>query len=175
MESATARSDEQESRISLLESEFGAILEEFKLPGFIDASHVTINRENYLPILDGRRFNELSSQGLKVLVNVAHALAHQRTSIALGIPLPNILFIDGLTSNVGREGLDTERIKAVYRVLAETSEHLGYQLQIIVSDSNIPEEAERSTITNCPTCHSYLSRISQIKLIDLKQGPSGVL
>ncbi|MFC1944619.1 hypothetical protein ACFLX5_03915 [Chloroflexota bacterium] len=140
---ATARVSDQESRIRYLDDEFRAILKEICLPGFVDPSKGVIDRETYLPILDGRRFSELSSLGLKVLVNVAHALAHQRTGIALDLALPNILFIDGLTANVGQEGLDMERIIAVYRILSEISEKLGDRLQIIAADSHIPREAEQ--------------------------------
>lgn len=101
----------------------------------------TIDLRTYLPVLYGRRFDELSSQGLKVLVNVAHALAHQRTAAEQNIPLPNILFIDGLTSNIGHEDLDQERVEAIYRYLISLSREPGERLQVIVADNDVPSFA----------------------------------
>ncbi len=73
------------------------------------------------------------------MVNVAHALAHQRTSLATGIPLPNILFVDGLTSNIGqRDDLDRGRVEGIYRYLMRLSDDLGDQLQVIVADNDVP-------------------------------------
>jgi hypothetical protein len=57
--------------------------------------------------------------------------------------LPNILFIDGPTSNVGHEGLDRERVEAVYAYLVEMSNRYGEDLQIIVADNDIPSFAEQ--------------------------------
>jgi hypothetical protein len=84
----------------------------------------------------------LSSQGLQVLVNVAYAVAHQKTAIELGLPLPNILLIDGLTTNVGHEGFDVERVHNAYLSLIALAEELGDTLQIIVADGNVPPEAD---------------------------------
>ena len=102
-----------------------------------------MDRRTYLPVLDGRRFDDLSSQGLQVLVNVAYVIAHQVTAIELRLPLPNILLIDGLTTNVGQEGYDVERVHNAYDYLIEIAEEHGDTLQIIVSDGNVPPEAEK--------------------------------
>ena len=40
------------------------------------------------------------------MVNIAHALAHQLTCIHFDLKLPNILLIDGLSGNIGYEGLE---------------------------------------------------------------------
>lgn len=143
LEAASARTETAEQRIEHLESEFATLVERFRLPRLEGPDEVRIDRRTYLPILYGRRFSELSSQGLQVLVNVAHALAHHRTSIALNLGLPQILFIDGLTSNLGHEGEDLERVNAVYNYLIELSEELGNRFQIIVADNDVPPQAER--------------------------------
>ncbi len=126
-----------------LTSEFALLLERFSVPRFPGVTEPsTIDLRNYQPVLYGRRFDELSSQGLMVLVNVAHALAHQRTAITRGLLLPNILFIDGLTSNIGHEDLDQERVEAIYRYLIGLSEELGERLQVIVADNDVPAFAQ---------------------------------
>jgi len=83
----------------------------------------------------------LESQGLKVMVNTAHALAHQLTCIHFDLQLPNILLIDGLSGNIGYEGLDRERIEAIYSYIIRVSQEYQNRLQIIVSDNTVPESA----------------------------------
>ncbi len=57
-----------------LTSEFALLLERFSVPRFPGVTEPsTIDLRNYQPVLYGRRFDELSSQGLIVVVNVAHA------------------------------------------------------------------------------------------------------
>jgi hypothetical protein len=131
------------TRVAALNEEFDSVVTQFNPPRFSGASeHSRIDPQTYLPVLFGRRFDELSSQGLKVIVNVAHAVAHQRAGIRLGLALPNILFIDGLTSNIGhREGLDRDRVEAIYGYLIGLSSELGEQLQVIVADHDVPDLA----------------------------------
>jgi hypothetical protein len=50
--------------------------------------------------------------------------------------------IDGLTTNVGQEGYDVERVHHAYKYLIALSEELGDTLQIIVADGNVPPEAD---------------------------------
>jgi hypothetical protein len=91
----------------------------------------------------GRRFDDLSSPGLATLVNVAHALAHHITSLNLGLNLPSILFIDGLSEHLGQEGLDPKRLSAIYEYLVDISAKFGDRLQIFVVDNEIPVVARK--------------------------------
>ena len=142
IDAALSSFDIFEERVRYLEEEFRHILNQFKRPLFPDPGITGIDRENYLPKLDGRRFDELQSQGLKVMVNVAHALAHQLTSIKFGLKIPNILFIDGLTGNMGYEGLDQERIESIYQFLISINKNFANQLQVIVVDNSVPNIAK---------------------------------
>jgi hypothetical protein len=139
--STYARSD-AENRMRALERKFEEVLAAFRVPRFGDVRKVSIDRRTFLPVVDGRPFDELSSQGLQVLVNVAHAVAHQETALEFGIPLPNILIIDGLTKNVGHEGFDLERVNDVYGYLMRLSEREADRLQLIVADNDVPSQAE---------------------------------
>lgn len=103
-----------------------------------------INRSNYLPEVTGRPFDELSSQGLTVLVNVAHALAHHTVSLDNDLPLPSLLVLDGLSNNVGHEGFDLERRDDTYRLLMEEVERYGGRLQVIALDNDVPDFAEQA-------------------------------
>ncbi|MYS09758.1 hypothetical protein GTW71_25745 [Streptomyces sp. SID6041] len=128
-----------QQRLEKLDEEFEATLRNFDVPRFDKRPGSRINRETYMPIVDGRSFADLQSQGVGVLVNVAHVLAHQRVALDIeGIPLPNLLIIDGISSNVGHEGVDLERLRKMYATLLEVAtEHID-QLQIIVTDNDSP-------------------------------------
>jgi hypothetical protein len=142
LDGESVRRADAEGRIQRLEAKFEEIVEAFGVPRFGDMRRAAIDRVTYLPVLDGRRFDELSSQGLQVLLNVAHALAHHLVALELGTPLPGILFIDGLTSNVGHEGFDLQRVHDVYGYLGGVSQRHGEQLQLIVADNDVPLEAQ---------------------------------
>lgn len=131
-----------DDRVHFLEQTFRDLLEAIRAPRFTSPGPTVIDRGTYLPIYDGRRFDELQSQGLQVMVNVAHVVAHQLTAIHFDLPLPNILLVDGLTGNIGYEGLDMERVEAIYHLLIDVAANHGDRLQIIVADNSIPQFAK---------------------------------
>ncbi|MDQ3254386.1 MAG: hypothetical protein M3R15_10845, partial [Acidobacteriota bacterium] len=138
IEAALSNESAFNERVSFLEETFTEILERIRAPRYTNAGPTSIDRRTYLPIYDGRRFDELQSQGLQVMINVAHAVAHQLTALHFGLPLPNILLVDGLTGNIGYEGLDLERVEAIYSFLMEITEEHGEELQIVVADNSVP-------------------------------------
>ncbi|MYT68314.1 MULTISPECIES: hypothetical protein [unclassified Streptomyces] len=126
-------------RLSNLDQALEASLREFDAPRFDNRPGSRISRETYLPVVDGRSFADLESQGVEVLVNVAHVLAHQRVAMAdESIPLPNLLIIDGISSNVGHEGHDLRRLRNMYAALLGAATDNIDQLQIIVTDNDSP-------------------------------------
>ncbi|MEU5668517.1 hypothetical protein, partial [Streptomyces longwoodensis] len=137
---ATRHSNQTVSeRLRKLDGAFEAALRSFDAPRFDDQPGSYINRKTYLPVVDGRPFADLQSQGVEVLVNVAHVLAHQHVALNdHDIPLPNLLIIDGISSNVGHEGVDLERLRKMYAsLLRAATEHVD-RLQIIVTDNDSP-------------------------------------
>lgn len=143
IEAAMRSESDFNERVRFLEEQFNAILHRIRAPRYPNPGPTVIDRKTYLPIYDGRRFDELQSQGLQVMVNVAHAVAHQLTALHFGLTLPNILLIDGLTGNMGYEGLDLERVEAIYEFLMEIVEGDNTNLQIIVADNSVPNFAKR--------------------------------
>lgn len=132
-----------QQRINSLDEAFRANLERLHVPEIGEVGLSYIDRTTYLPVVNGRSFDNLSSLGLKVLVNIAHTLAHQE--VAASDPqgkLPGILLIDGPTSNIGHEGTDRERVDSIYRYLIEVGERLGDRVQLIVADNDVPDFAE---------------------------------
>ena len=127
------------ARLDRLDEAFETALRSFDAPRFDNQPGSRINRETYMPVVDGRSFADLQSQGVEVLVNVAHVLAHQQVALNDdAIHLPNLLIIDGISSNVGHEGIDLERLRKMYATLLETATEHVDRLQIIVTDNDSP-------------------------------------
>ncbi|WP_218009686.1 hypothetical protein [Actinomadura kijaniata] len=124
-----------EEHVRALEQRMLEYLHELHIPQFGDELSVKINRTTFLPIIAGRSFEELSSQGLKTLVNIAHALAHHTVAIDRDLPLPGFLIIDGISANSGSEGFDRARVADVYRLLKQVGEEYEDELQIIAVDN----------------------------------------
>lgn len=127
-----------EANVRALEERVLEYLVELHVPELGRQLTVTINRTNYLPIVSGRTFDRLSSQGLKTLVNVAHALAHHTVAIDRNLPMPGLLILDGLSANVGSEGFDQERVNDMYRLLVREAAAYRQSLQIVAVDNELP-------------------------------------
>ena len=110
------------------------------MPQLGDLLTVKINRTTYLPEVSTRTFDELSSQGLKTLVNVAHALAHHTVAIDRGLDMPGLLILDGVSANSGKEGLERDRIADMYRLFGEVASEYVQNLQLIIVDNDVPSE-----------------------------------
>ncbi|WP_157596275.1 hypothetical protein [Plesiocystis pacifica] len=131
-----------QSRIARLEQRMSELLSRMRLPAFLDA-RAQISRANYLPIVGGRTFGELLSEGLTVEVNIAHALAHQLVSAELNLGLPKILFIDSPSSAFGKEGFDPKRLHSIYEQIRHVCSELAGDLQVIIADNHVPDGFDR--------------------------------
>jgi hypothetical protein len=125
-----------EDNVHALERRMLEYLRELHIPDLGQELSVHINRTTYLPEVSGRTFDELSSQGLKTLVNIAHALAHHTVAIDRNIPMPGLLILDGLSANAGHEGFDQER-RDVYRLLGAVGDQYRMRLQLIAVDNEL--------------------------------------
>jgi hypothetical protein len=129
-----------DENIEALEGRILDYLTRLHVPQLGELLTVRINRQNYLPEVSTRTFDELSSQGLKTLVNVAHALAHHTVAIDRDLPLPGLLVLDGVSANSGKEGFEGDRIVDMYELFDEVASTYGDQLQLIVVDNDLPPE-----------------------------------
>ncbi len=75
LERLQTRDTEVQGRLISLENTFLQLVNRIGLPEFPGDPRAAVNRETYLPIVNGRRFEELSSGGLKVLTSLAFTLA----------------------------------------------------------------------------------------------------
>ncbi|MEV0733862.1 hypothetical protein [Polymorphospora sp. NPDC050346] len=131
-----------EENVKALEKRMLEYLQQLRIPDLGQELTVKINRKTYLPEVSGRSFDELSSQGLKTLVNIAHALAHHTVAIDRNLPLPGLLILDGISANSGQEGLSFDRIRDAYRLLSKVAADDSYRgaLQIIAVDNELSRE-----------------------------------
>lgn len=127
-------------RIETLERWFAHYVEALEIPVFGGNPRAAIDHNDYQPILNGRKFPQLSA-GVRVLVNVAHLLAHHRAALELDLPLPGLLMIDGINKNIGKAEYDAARVDDAWTQLIELSATLGDELQIIVAANDVPERA----------------------------------
>jgi hypothetical protein len=135
IESRELSETDADDNVRALERRILHYLQRLHIPNLGVELSVKINRNTYLPEVSGRTFDELSSQGLKTLVNIAHALAHHTVAIDRNLPLPGLLILDGLSANAGHEGFDHERVRDVYRLLSEVADQYKGALQIVAVDN----------------------------------------
>jgi hypothetical protein len=138
LEDASSKLRLGQANVSALERRFHEYLQRLRIPTFGAPLTAKIASRSYKPIVAERHFDSLSSQGLQVLVNVAHALAHHTVAIDRDLPLPGLLVIDGPSSNVGTVGYDAERLSDMYSLLEDVAKKYAGSLQIIVVDNNVP-------------------------------------
>jgi len=129
-----------DENIEALEKRIVDYLTRIHVPQLEDLLTVKINRTTYLPEVSTRSFDELSSQGLKTLVNVAHALAHHTVAIDRGLNMPGFLILDGVSANSGKEGFEGDRVVDMYKLFDEVADEYREQLQLIIVDNDVPAE-----------------------------------
>lgn len=142
LEGARAELDHGRARIDELTDAFDDILKDFQLPWY-EPSH--IDTSTYLPMVGGKRLEELSSGGMKTLVNDAYFLAG--LTYALRAPaqthLPRFMVIDSPRKNFGADAEDRSAADRIYRWLRRLQDRYGSSsFQLLVADNDIPPEAD---------------------------------
>jgi hypothetical protein len=144
LEAALERAEQLDAvtatRLERLEAWFLHYVEALEVPVFGGGPRAAIDHNDYEPIINGRKFPQLSA-GVRVLVNIAHLLAHHRAALELELLLPGLLMIDGINKNIGTAEYDAARIDDAWTQLMELSETLGDEMQIVVAANDVPERA----------------------------------
>jgi len=148
IESREASGASADENISALERRTLDYLTRLHVPQLGDLLSVRLNRTTYLPEVSARTFDELSSQGLKTLVNVAHALAHHTVAIDRDLDMPGLLILDGVSANSGKEGLEGDRVVDMYELFNEVTAEYGDRLQLIIVDNDLPPEVASGMAEN---------------------------
>jgi hypothetical protein len=123
-------------RVNTLAGLFSETLEQFQLPWLETAA---IDHETYLPVVNGRSFEELSSGGMKTLVNDAYHLAALRYALVFADSLmPLMQIIDSPRKNLGSGPEDRLLAENLYRRIRIVADSFGHTFQLIVADNDLP-------------------------------------
>jgi AAA domain len=135
-------------RVEELSKEFDVILRRFTLPWLETAE---VDRDTYLPRVNGRSLRELSSGGMKATTNVAYYLAilviAQRDRDVL---TPSFLMLDSIRKDYGAGAKDLARAERIYTYLRGLQDArrqpgaLAADFQLIVVDNDLPSEFEKA-------------------------------
>jgi hypothetical protein len=121
-----------------LSSEFGRLLTRWNLPWVNTA---VIDRDTYLPVINGQSFESLqaSGGGIATSVNLAYSL----TLLAFGLDhstvlVPSLLVIDSPRKAFGNNDSDRQRAAEIYSRFRTMADAYGERLQLIIADNDPP-------------------------------------
>ncbi|MER6492911.1 AAA family ATPase [Streptomyces griseorubiginosus] len=121
-----------------LSAEFGQLLTSWNLP-WVDTA--VIDRDTYLPVVNGQPFESLqaSGGGIATSVNLAYSL----TLLAFGLDhadvlVPSLLVIDSPRKAFGNNESDRQRATEIYSRFRTLADAYGERLQLIIADNDPP-------------------------------------
>lgn len=127
-----------QSLLGDLSTDFGRLLTSWNLPWVETA---VIDRDSYLPVVNGQPFESLqaSGGGLATSVNLAYSL----TLLASGLDhaevlVPSILVIDSPRKAFGNNPSDRQRAAQIYSRFRTLADAYGDRLQLIIADNDPP-------------------------------------
>ncbi|MFE6027761.1 hypothetical protein [Streptomyces niveus] len=119
-----------------LSTEFSRLLTSWNLP-WVDTA--VIDRDTYLPVVNGRPFETLqaSGGGIATSVNLAYSL----TLLAFGLDhsdvlVPSLLVIDSPRKAFGNNASDRQRAAEIYSRFRTLADAYGERLQLIIADND---------------------------------------
>ncbi|MCW8102996.1 coiled-coil domain-containing protein [Streptomyces tauricus] len=121
-----------------LSTEFGQLLTSWNLP-WVDTA--IIDRDTYLPVVNGQPFESLqaSGGGIATSVNLAYSLS--LLAFRLDHPdvlLPSLLVIDSPRKAFGNNDSDRQRAAEIYSRFRTLADAYGERLQLIIADNDPP-------------------------------------
>ncbi|MFF9587482.1 AAA family ATPase [Streptomyces achromogenes] len=124
-------------RLDELAEVFNATVRNLRLPWYQSAD---IDRETYMPVVNGGQFDELSVGGArKTIVNLAYHLANLQYALENDLAYPGLLIVDSPRKNVGQTAEDSAVANEVYKAFARLVEEFGNSVQLIVADNSVPD------------------------------------
>ncbi|MFE7961613.1 AAA family ATPase [Streptomyces cellulosae] len=123
-------------RLDELAEVFNATVRSLRLPWYQSAD---IDRETYMPVVNGGQFDELSVGGArKTIVNLAYHLANLQYALENDLAYPGLLIVDSPRKNIGQTAEDSAVANEVYKAFARLVEGFGNSVQLIVADNSVP-------------------------------------
>ncbi|MFF7468285.1 hypothetical protein [Streptomyces sp. NPDC008092] len=121
-----------------LSTEFGRLLTSWHLPWIQTA---VIDRDSYLPVVDGQPFESLQASGGGIATSVN--LAYNLTLLVFGLDhanvlVPSLLVIDSPRKAFGNNDSDRQRAAEIYSRFRTLADAYGERLQLIIADNDPP-------------------------------------
>ncbi|MGW7134015.1 hypothetical protein ACWGIA_37560 [Streptomyces bobili] len=121
-----------------LSTEFGRLLTGWNLP-WVDTA--VIDRDTYLPVVNGQPFESLQASGGGIATSVS--LAYSLTLLAFGLDhsevlVPSLLVIDSPRKAFGNNESDRQRAAEIYSRFRTLADAYGERLQLIIADNDPP-------------------------------------
>jgi hypothetical protein len=147
----------RQTLIGDLSTDFGNLLRSWNLPWVNTA---VIDRDTYLPIVDGQPLDSLQAPGggIATSVNVAYSL----TLVTSGLDhpdvlVPSLLVIDSLRKAFGNNDSDRQRAAEIYGRFRTLADAYGDRVQLIIADNDphfspATPSAKWSSTTKTPWC-----------------------
>ncbi|MFJ3339192.1 hypothetical protein [Streptomyces sp. NPDC086766] len=125
-----------QSLLGDLSTEFGRLLTGWNLPWVETA---VIDRDTYLPVVNGQPFESLqaSGGGLATSVNLAYSLTHLTSGLDhADVLVPSLLVIDSPRKAFGNNASDRQRAAEIYSRFRTLADAYGERLQMIIADND---------------------------------------
>ncbi|MFI7211586.1 hypothetical protein ACIBP4_12150 [Micromonospora maritima] len=138
---------EARARVARFDSAFQREIELIGVPGVQEAH---IDRDDYLPRIDGAAFDEIqaSGGGVATAVHVAYNIALITTALDdPNVTVPSLLIIDSPQNAIGRSPTDVELSQRIYDRIANVTNAAGRRIQMIIADNALPPPPPRADWT----------------------------
>lgn len=126
-----------QSLLGDLSTEFGRLLTSWNLPWIETA---VIDRDTYLPVVDGQLFEGLQASGSGIVTSVK--LAYSLTLLTFGLDHADVLvpslLIDSPRKAFGNNASDRQRATEIYSRFRTLADAYGERLQLIIADNDPP-------------------------------------
>lgn len=123
-------------RLDELAEVFDGIVRSLRLPWYRSAD---IDRESYMPVVNGEQFDELSVGGArKTIVNLAYHLANLQYALTSDLAYPGLLIVDSPRKNIGQTAEDVAVAREVYTSFVRLAQESGDSVQLIIADNSVP-------------------------------------
>ncbi|MFI1075977.1 hypothetical protein [Streptomyces puniciscabiei] len=127
-----------QSLLGDLSTDFGRLLTTWNLPWIETA---VIDRDTYLPVVNGQPFESLqaSGGGIATSVNLAYSLTLLTSGLDhADVLVPSLLVIDSPRKAFGNNPSDRQRAAEIYSRFRTLADAYGDRLQLIIADNDPP-------------------------------------
>lgn len=143
IETIKEKSEERKnSVIEILTKNLSELISKLPIPE-VYKKNISIDRDKYLPLIDGELYLKVSSGGLKVYFMTAYFIALLETAFEYKDNYhPRLVIIDSIHKNIStKDSTDKTSVEIFFRKICEISDKHP-EIQILIMDNELPEFIE---------------------------------